>query len=66
MTSVSKCTQTLCPLASTCYRVQGPDGVWQSYMAFEYKVGPDGVTCDNYLEWYPSRTVTTDSTVQEE
>ena len=62
MISYSKCTQVLCPLASTCYRIQGPSGVWQSFMTFEYQIGVTGVTCDHYIECPGPWIMATDNT----
>ena len=56
MADISKCTQTQCPKAAECYRRTAPEGHWQSWMTFKYKVGPNGVTCDHFIPTYQTRT----------
>lgn len=62
MADITMCTQTLCPNASHCYRVQAkPSEHWQSCATFSYTITTRGVECDNYWPMY--RSVATDSTV---
>lgn len=62
MADITMCTQTLCPNAGHCYRVQATQSSdWQSMMTFPYTVSVRGVECDNYMPMY--RTVVADSTV---
>jgi len=46
MTDISKCDgqKNKCPLRKKCYRFTSPVGVWQSWIAGEYKKGK----CENY------------------
>lgn len=63
MADITMCSQTLCPNAGHCYRVQAtPNQHWQSVMAFQYTLSGRGVECENY--WPMTRTVVTDSTGQ--
>ena len=48
MADITKCSQTHCPNAAHCYRVQAPPSEWQAYTAFEYVAAIDGVLCDFY------------------
>ena len=52
MADITMCTQTMCPNAGHCYRVQAVEGYWQSWQDFEYTLGVEGVVCDNYLPIY--------------
>lgn len=52
MPDITMCTQTLCPNASTCYRVQAKPSDYQSYSQFEYTVSPNGVECEHYWPMY--------------
>lgn len=50
MADITKCTQTLCPNAKHCYRIQAKDNKhWQSYSEFNYEITPNGVKCENYI-----------------
>ena len=60
MAGISMCTNSQCPNAGHCYRVQAKPSDWQSYIQFEYQIGPNGVVCENYLPVY--RTYATGST----
>jgi hypothetical protein len=60
MADITMCTQTLCPNAGHCYRVQAKAGYWQSVAAFAYTISARGVECDHYIPMY--RVLTTDST----
>ena len=48
MADITMCSQTHCPNAQHCYRVQAMPGEWQAYAAFEYVAAIDGVLCDFY------------------
>jgi hypothetical protein len=49
MADITMCVNTLCPNASSCYRVTAtPSEYWQSYCDFKYQVGAEGVICSNY------------------
>ena len=62
MSDTTMCSQTLCPNAGHCYRVQAePNQDWQSVMMFMYTISARGVECDGYMP--TMRTVMTDSTV---
>jgi hypothetical protein len=62
MADITMCSQTLCPNAGHCYRVQAqPSHHWQSVMIFQYTISARGVECDNY--WPTIRTAAIDSTV---
>ena len=62
MADITMCTQTLCPNAGHCYRVQAQTNPnWQSVMMFQYMISVRGVECDNYIP--TTRTMTADSTV---
>jgi hypothetical protein len=61
MADITMCTQTLCPNAGQCYRVQAKASNWQSVATFNYTISTRGVECDNYVPMY--RTVATDYTV---
>lgn len=61
MADITMCTQTLCPNAAHCYRVQAKASNWQSMATFDYTISTHGVECENYMPMY--RTVTTNSTV---
>lgn len=57
MADITMCTQTLCPNAGHCYRVQAkPSEHWQSMCSFGYTVSERGVECENY---WPMGTLTT-------
>ena len=45
---ITMCSQTHCPNAPHCYRVQATPGERQSVCAFEYVAAIDGVLCDAY------------------
>lgn len=49
MADITTCTQTLCPNASHCYRVQVAASDRQYDMAFPYTVSVWGVECDYYV-----------------
>jgi len=50
MADITMCTQTLCPNAGHCYRVQAkPSPHWQSMMDFPYTISIRGVECANYI-----------------
>ena len=61
MADITMCTQTLCPNAGVCYRVQAKQSNWQSMATFDYTIGTNGVQCDNYLPMY--RATASDRTV---
>jgi hypothetical protein len=47
------CTQTTCPKAETCYRIQATPSYWQSMALFNFTVTQEGVfSCDNYYPIY--------------
>lgn len=49
MADITMCTNTLCPLAGSCYRVQAtPSDYWQSMASFEYQLDTNGVKCESY------------------
>ena len=48
MPDITMCTNTLCPNALNCYRVQARPSEWQSWCNFEYKISVDGVVCEHY------------------
>lgn len=60
MADITMCTQTLCPNASHCYRVQAKASEWQSMVMFDYTISARGVECRYYMPIY--RTVATEST----
>lgn len=61
MADITMCTQTLCPNAGHCYRVQAtPNPHRQSVAAFDYTISVHGVECDNYMPTY--RTTASNST----
>ena len=60
MADITMCTQTLCPNACHCYRVQAKAIDLQSMAMFDYTISARGVECDNYMPMY--RAVATDST----
>jgi len=60
MADITMCTQTLCPNAAHCYRVQAKASDWQSMATFSYTISTRGVECENYMPMY--RTVATEST----
>lgn len=62
MPDISMCTNSLCPNASHCYRVQATPSHWQSWTPFEYKIGVDGVECEHYMPMYE---ITSSSTAKE-
>lgn len=49
MPDILMCTNTTCPLAPSCYRVQAKRSDWQWYSNFEYTVSSKGVVCEDYL-----------------
>jgi len=59
MADITMCTQTLCPNAVHCRRIQAADSQWQSMATFNYTVSKRGVECDKYLPMY--RIMATDS-----
>jgi hypothetical protein len=61
MADITMCTQTLCPNAAHCYRVQATPSDWQSMATFDYTIGTNGVQCENYMPMY--RVTTSDRTV---
>ena len=52
MADITMCTQTLCPNAGVCYRVQAKPSEWQSMATFDYVLGNNGVRCENYIPMY--------------
>lgn len=47
MADITMCTNTCCPNARHCYRVQAkPSQQWQPYQLFQYMVGKNGAECD--------------------
>lgn len=52
MTDITKCANGNCPNALRCYRIQAPDSKYQSYSAFPYHFGINGVVCDYYFPMY--------------
>ena len=52
MADITMCTQTICPNAKHCYRVQAKASDWQSIMTFQYSISERGVECDNYLPMF--------------
>lgn len=52
MADITMCTQTLCPNAGHCRRIQAAPSQWQSMAAFNYTVSARGVECDNYMPMY--------------
>ena len=61
MADITMCTQTLCPNAGHCYRVQAKASDRQSMATFGYTISARGVECDHYMPMY--RTVATGSPV---
>lgn len=61
MVDITMCTQTLCPNAGRCYRVQAVPSDRQSMTTFDYTVSGRGVECDNYMPIY--RVTVSDSSV---
>ena len=61
MADITMCTQTLCPNARHCYRVQAAPSVRQSMQTFHYTIGVSGVQCEKYISLY--RVTTSDRTV---
>ena len=59
MVDITMCTQTLCPNAGHCYRIQAKASDWQSMATFNYAVSAHGVECDNYIPTYHAVTMTT-------
>ena len=58
MSGITKCVNTTCPLAATCYRTTAPSSDWQSYASFEYEVDSNDVTtCGNYYDRTPSEAL---------
>lgn len=55
MPDISMCTNTSCPLADKCYRVQAEPSFWQAYTPFEYRVAEDGVEYDEFMEVWPKK-----------
>lgn len=49
MATFTMCSNTLCPNAGSCRRVQATASKWQSFMMFEYTVNENGVICENYM-----------------
>ena len=49
MPDISMCTQTQCPNAGHCYRVQATPSEYQSMSAFDYVVDKSGVRCEHYM-----------------
>ena len=60
MADITMCTQTLCPNAGHCRRVQAVESNWQSWATFSYTISVLGVECENYMPIY--RAVATDYT----
>jgi hypothetical protein len=52
MADITMCTQTLCPNAGVCYRMQAKPSEWQSMATFDYTIGTNGVLCENYIPMY--------------
>ena len=61
MADITMCTQTLCPNARQCYRVQAAPSVRQRMQTYHYTIGVSGVQCENYTPMY--RGTTSDRTV---
>ena len=59
MAGISMCTQSMCPNAGHCYRVQAERSTWQSWQDFEYTVGMEGVVCGNYLPLFGAQISST-------
>ena len=57
MVDITMCTQTLCPNAGHCYRIQAKASDWQSMATFNYTVSAHGVECDNYIPMYQADIV---------
>lgn len=53
MADICMCTNTLCPKAGICYRVQATPSHWQSMGSFKYTIGDNGVECVNYIKCDP-------------
>ena len=49
MADITKCNNRDCPLRYSCYRFNAPDGVWQSYNNFEFRVDSEEIECDYYI-----------------
>ncbi len=62
MADITMCTQTLCPNSEHCYRIHAPLNNQQSWQAFDYKIGIDGVICAGYLPMY--QAVVSDRTAE--
>ena len=61
MADIAMCTQTLCPNAPTCYRIQAkPSEFMQSYGVFNFQMSSKGVVCEHY--WPTHRVTTTNKT----
>ena len=60
MADITMCTNTLCPNACDCYRIQAKPGEWQSYSEFKYEVSAKGVICKGY--WPILKTTTSGNT----
>jgi hypothetical protein len=60
MANFVMCSQTLCPNAGHCCRVQAKTSDWQSVATFDYTISLRGVECKAYTPMY--RTVVTDLT----
>ncbi len=60
MADITMCTQTLCPNAGHCRRIQAAPSKWQSMATFNYTVSARGVECENYMPMY--RVTASDST----
>lgn len=52
MADITMCTQTLCPNAGHCYRVQAAPSDWQSMATFNYTISVRGIECANYMPLY--------------
>ena len=52
MADIPMCSQTLCPNAKHCYRIQAKASDWQSVMTYQYSISPRGVACENYMPMY--------------
>ena len=66
MVDITMCTQTLCPNAGHCYRIQAKASDWQSMATFNYTVSAHGVECDNYIPTYHAVTMTTTNNKRED
>ena len=47
MADIAMCSNTKCPLRSTCYRALATPGEWQSYANFQFV---EGIGCSYYWD----------------